>query len=485
MILFDFAGEPFAWTNMWSGRRGADIDCDPITFGGGCGYARVYDAGMIRLPKVSGGPPYDHRIWRWVQGLTEALRRTGDTFAIKNAQVAILPQKATYFSSVRAMDSHNVYNFANVLYQMHAPFDVITEDTICSKPTRFKIPLDRYRAIFVPHQRQFLTAERWTTLRQWLAAESGRMLCVGLHEGFDTHLNRAEPPEDMIAVTGVADYARVQRIPTRMSISLLPGFWGAAATRTVTVKLPTPVRGAKEETCPVGTFAERRGLAAAATTDGTPVIVRHMLGSASRVYSCGFPLGFRYLWRENEPDDPAALQAVFWPMLTESGVVPETRTPWSIRAHVSRRAKLLLIKERCGQLPTWLLRSRRLGNAVYAHVTTVKEADGATTIRGGLKPRSAIWAEKIADVEALDKPGFETGEAHIEGLPVRAVSFTLKGNGRFRIVLAIPPGSTMRVRCDGGMQAVVGRAELNRVRAGSPIHVTVKGEGRLSAERVQ
>jgi len=404
---------------------------------------RTLDCDGHQIPG-SGGEPLDHSICKWIQGLTRALRRTGDTFEMKNAQVAILRNKATYFSSVSQMDSGNVYNFANVLYQLHVPFDVVTEDTICLTPTQFKVSLEHYRAIFIPHQHQFLQAKTWAMLWQWLSRSANRVLCVGLHEGMDRYLNPSAPPTEMVRATGVGEYRRRRRLADKMELVLARRWGNAPRGHKIVVDLPRPRWGSEDEKCPVGTFAARGDLEVIATLDGEPVVVAHQLSQGSRVYSCGFPLGFCYMWYHSEPSQPASLNALFGPMVEEANVHPSFDAPPNLGVHVSRRGKLILFKERYGWKTDELMRSTRLGDSIYTHVTTQKGPGNITIIRGGIKPRTAIWAEKIGEIKSASAETVEVSRASVDG-SFAAIHLSVKGRGRTAIALYCAPQTWYRI----------------------------------------
>lgn len=577
IVLFDFAGEPFSWTNMWSGRRGADIECDLITFGGGychrrfmpfhkhphttsmeytrvvaynapmvlkasdahpaaigcgefgyacryqgdtnsgleihrvkpglpivaqsedeqlewmsslftdylgggCGYVRVYDAGMIRLPRITGGPPQDHKICKWLQGVTAALRRTGDTFEIKNARVAILRNKATYFSAVSSMDPHNVYNFGNVLYQLHVPYDVLTEDTISAGPARFKVALDAYRAIFVPHQHQLLSQATWALLEDWLRTP-GRVLCVGLYEPYDTHFNACEPWPAMARVTGVQGYSRVQRLAGEQALHLGPGFDASGRGAALPINLPVPARGREDETCPVGLFADSAGLDVVATLGRESVVVRHRLDNGNSVYSCGFPLGFRYLWRDSEPAKPMALNRLFGPMVSEAGVRPEFQAPANFGVHVSKAGRLVLFKERYGLAEPFEMRSSRLGDAVYSGVATIKEPDGTTILRATVTPRTAAWAERVAGLRSEAGKRVEATSAQADEQGVRV---HLRGEGPVQLTLQGQPDRRYRVATEGRVSLQPPTTTARTDGSGAiELKATLAGEAAVTATRVE
>jgi len=577
LVLFDFAGEPFSWTNMWSGRRGADIECDLITFGGGycprrykpfhkhphttsmeyarvvaynapmvlkaseahpaaigcgefgyacryegdrssgleihkakpglamvlqsedeqlewmsslfidylgagCGYVRVYDAGMIRLPRITGGPPEDHKICKWLQGLTAALRRTGDTFEIKDARVAVLRNKATYFYAISSMDPHNVYNFGNVLYQLHVPYDVLTEDTISAGAARFKVALGAYRAIFVPHQHQLLSQATWALLEEWLRTP-GRVLCVGLYEAYDTHFNACEPWPAMARVTGVQRYRRVQRLSGEQTLHLRPGFDASGRAGALPINLPVPARGRRDETCPVGLFADSPGVEVVATLEGEPVVVRHRLGNGNSVYSCGFPLGFRYLWRDSEPAKPMALNRLFGPMVSEAGVVAEFQAPANFGVHVSKAGRLVLFKERYGLAEPFEMRSSRLGDGVYSGVATIKEPDAATVLRARVTPRTAAWAERVAGLRSEAGKRVEATCAQADD---HGVKVSLRGTGPVRLTLQGQPSRRYRIATEGRVTLRSQAAHARSDGSGAVgLEATLAGEGAVAVTLVE
>jgi len=277
-----------------------------------------------------------------------------------------------------------------------------------------------------------------------------------------------------------------------MELHLAPEWAKLFGPSPIRVTLPRPANGAGEEACPVGSFAQSDGLICIASHKGEPVVVLRKPVNSSRVYSCGFPLGFRYLWRESEPEDPSALNSLFGPMLGLTGIEREFGAPPHLGVHVSRAGKLLLFKERYGVEmkrmgraigADMLLISDRLGDAVYTDVRSLRERDGTTWILGGIKPYTAKWAEKVADVSSSAGAQFTVRDASIEGLPASRIAFTVDGTGRFRVRLALPPATVATVRFDGGMRSADGKTSLQRV-VGGQVTVKVKGSGSLDARVV-
>jgi len=201
--------------------------------------------------------------------------------------------------------------------------------------------------------------------------------------------------------------------------------------------------------CPVAFFPESNR--ALATMNGRPIIVAHRLPNDNAVYTCGFPLGFTYLFKHNELRQPDAMNPIFGEMLTRAGVVSPVDAPASLGVWVSDNANLLLVKKR-GDWDTGPITLPNVGHCAYTKAKNVFDNDDLRLDLALPQGRLALWLERLARIEGGSDVVVSGGT--VEGDEIDRLRFTISGRGHCQIALNLWPDSDYDVTIGDRRQRV-------------------------------
>jgi len=358
-------------------------------FGNGSALANLWDWGTQTGATAGNLALHDHQSLASIAKIGAALEH--DTFTrARNARVLILANGPTLHSIMKSISYNNIAALSSALAVCHVPFDIVTTDEISLGPTRGKVDLDRYDAVFMPQQFQIAqhqlssagllptgpNTNPWVMLDEWLAAKPNRLLCVGLMSLNDEYFNPLrELPAAVRNVIGDVTPGPVEMVDG-------PQTWQLADGRTLEVTL---------NYTPTQSITVRKGatLDPFITSEDRVLGVRRRTENGSQVYYMGYPLGLSWMYfliddlrggMLNEKFNIEKLGAFYGRLIAETDIAPEYEAPPSILAGISDNARAVFLRQRFTDGPRTgrLLGSRRLGGHIYAGATTTHERkDGA------------------------------------------------------------------------------------------------------------
>jgi hypothetical protein len=424
--------------------------------GGGAAYMRLYSYGVCRQPDVVGGALYDHKILHFIKQLSTSIRRRRAEFRAHDAKVLILRNKASYFSNLLDFDRDNIYNLGNMLYQLHVPFDTLSEEDLCDNDREsFKVNIHKYKFIFIPHQHQLFTENTWRLIRSWIEAETGRGLCVGYHGPFDRYFNDVDIPPDMRQVIGNAEYATSRFMSDDHLLTITDRWSSYKGPRMLPVNFTsaTTIPPAEQNVLRIGSY--RTPLAEDVAPIGRlgekTVIVGRTCTNGNRVYSCGFPLGFANCYVHNELRTPCEFKVVYETMLKEVGIRGRVDAPSHLGVYVSEGGSLVLVRKR-GDWDSGVITLPHAQGAFYTQ---------ATNLVGGEEVHLRLDLPAGEEIAILERIGFVRGDnavevrsGMVEGEHIDKVEFNITGNARCAIGVSLWPHSSYRLHLDGNMKEI-------------------------------
>jgi len=319
-------------------------------------------------------------------GLGEFIRSVqGTVFPQEQPQVLILKTKAEDYGRWPWRCHGNAMMLGDFLYQMHVPYDVMTDANIT--PER----LDRYSFVFVPSRSVLLAEPVWQMIDGWVRGKPNRGLAVGYFSPRSAALQPTTPrtmaklmgfdPGAPHSVVGVKD---VQTLafhferpfgPFRAQGELELRFGGAG----VLWNMPRQWADSAQ------IVATLRHTEAA----NMPLLVENRLANGSRVYSLAMRLGLVSWSLSMGMLQPTFdnLVPLYAEMLRRSGVTPRYAAPHNLGVYISKDNDAVIVKERMGIATRELLRSDRLGSFLYQGATVSLRRGRPPALLGPLRPR--------------------------------------------------------------------------------------------------
>jgi len=360
-------------------------------FGGGSALANIWDWGTLTGATLDNPKLHDHVALSSIAEVSRAVE--ADTFTRgHDARILILANGPTLHSVMKQLSWNNIASLSSVLAMTHCLFDVVTTDEVSFGARPGKVDISRYQAIFMPQlfqiPRQPLSgegplgdgsddADLWVLLRQWLAAEPQRMLCVGLTCLNDAYFN------PLPRLPGIVRNVVGNVSPGPLEVADGPHSWQITGGGKLTVVLNNTF--IQTITIPEGAASE--ALQPYLKQELKVLGVRRRLPNGSQVYYFGFPLGLSWSYFMppelrggimNERFDPEEMARFYAKLIGQAGIVGDYEAPPSIVAYISDNARAVLVRQRFSDGPRKgkLLSSELLRGHIYAGASTTIERKG-------------------------------------------------------------------------------------------------------------
>jgi len=320
------------------------------------------------------------------RGVREFLQKAGrQVFAQESARVLILRSKAEDYGNWPWRSHGNAQMVGDFLYQMHVPYDVITDANVT--PERLR----KYAFIFVPSQTVLIEEPVWRMIDNWLRSGT-RGMAIGYIQPQSRTLQPTSLPPAMAGLVGLDPDAAHDVIgftePQVLSVVFSRSF-GPFQPGDVLNLNP----GAHSELwdMPREWASSARVVATIKTGDNrvTPALVENRLPNGSSVYCTAFTGGL-VPWainhRVTQPtfDNMVPLYAE---MLSRVGVAGEYDAPRSLGVYISKDDSTVIVKERMGRSTTDLLRSERLGRSLFSEASITLKSGEPALLSAELPPR--------------------------------------------------------------------------------------------------
>lgn len=368
--------------------------------GGGGAFFQSYDWNHIAGRSAEKPRTYDETTLRALESFLYSVRDVPFT-RNSNAEVLILRSKNAAYGMSAGFDFGNVRSLAEMLYQIHVPFDILPDTDVSAGSFELgKINLNKYRFIFVPAQNQLLPPRAWQMLEDWITDPryAGRRgLCFGLYQDLDCYFNPVKPPEVHRAferLTGTKGFTRRVPVSGKMELRFTKFFGSAARGDSMTIFFPESSEIGCMDDVPVEKILEMEW-------DSSAVVIRNVL-NGNPVYLCGFYLGMAYnaTWGlEKEQSPYNAFTPLYRAMLESSGVKPSVDAPDNLGVYVAEGSVAVLVKERFGKPIDLDIGLSNLHGAVLNGATTVHKSNGSTRLSGcRIEPYGTLVFRRIGAV---------------------------------------------------------------------------------------
>jgi len=378
-----------------------------------------------------------------VEAFTTALSGVDTKFvAPVEPPVLLLRNKATNYSNASPWrDLGNYFALGDWLYQLHVPFDVLSEANIDAAK------LENYQVVIVCSQTQLYDDDVWAMFADWLEAESGRVLVAGLYSPQDSHFKPKDPCADMQYLLGLAsttysltshgvggelvdfvfarDFGELLT-DDRITFNMYASSWN----------IPTPLAVGAEV---IAEYGDRPGV---------PILIGNTLPNGSRVFTFGVPTGFVWwsLTGDLGPVEHDGMVPIYREILAQGGVEPAFDAPTNLGVHIASDASVVLFKERYAEATDAVL-TAQLGGALYDVTSCDVAADGMVTLRESIRAHGWLVAKRL---DMVLEPA--SGVTHVESVWVSAdgASFSLSGPAMCDVTLSsMTPSVLFSVSVDG------------------------------------
>ncbi len=445
--------------------------------GGGGAFFQSYHWNQIAGRTYDAPDAYDSDTLDAIGGLLKQIETAPFTLN-RNAEVLILRNTNAVYGMSPGYDYANTRYLANILYQLHIPFDILPDSDV--SPGGFepgKISLSKYRFIFVPAQNQMLSGRTWQMLDDWLTdprAAGRRGLCLGLYQDQDCYFNPCTPEDvypNFARLTGVTGFSL--RMPVSGVVNLEFDRYLGKAVRGRKLALRFPENGE------IGCFDTLEApVESVLELDGRSVAVRNDI-NGNPVYTCGFYLGMAYdpMWgKEVEQEPYNTLNPLYQGMLMLAGIEPSFSAPDNVGVYVSDDASTILVKERFGEASEFDLGLKQLPGAVFERTPVVHNADGSVTVKGiRVEPYGVTILRRAGGLTVSGGTDVSWEAASVSG----GIDCAISGKGKVSVTFELTPKVIYSVLDDGKLVKVFtadakGRHTMAFDLGSKPRHIVVR-----------